>query len=231
MLEYRSTRGPNVAGTANSAEGTDPQDPNYRGNAGAGFRGPGESKLEIDKRTIKDRIKVLQTEIAALENQRQTQRNSRTRLGIPRVALVGYTNAGKSTVLNRLSKAGVLAEDMLFATLDPTTRKVRLPSRAKQGTENWNEDIGVVDIGLQEVGTAVLDVFIDDEADESIDCVTPKTYRTPLVDASRQGLRRMGMEVLLTDTVGFISKLPSNIVAAFRATVCIPYLISRASAL
>lgn len=174
MLEYRSTRGPQTGqevGMSSAAAG--------RGSEGAGFRGPGESKVEMDKRDIKERIKMLKSEISSLELQRQTQRQSRHQLGMPLVALIGYTNAGKSTILNRLSKAGVLAEDMLFATLDPTTRKIRLPGRSSSAPSPDGDDDG------------------DDAEDES----------------------RQGMELLLTDTVGFISKLPANIVAAFRATL------------
>jgi len=79
-----------------------------RGSEGAGFRGPGESKIEMDKRDIKERIKMLKSEINSLELQRQTQRQSRHQLGMPLVALIGYTNAGKSTILNRLAKAECL---------------------------------------------------------------------------------------------------------------------------
>ena len=175
MLEYRSTRGPQTGqevGMSSAAAG--------RGSEGAGFRGPGESKVEMDKRDIKERIKMLKSEINSLELQRQTQRQSRHQLGMPLVALIGYTNAGKSTILNRLSKAGVLAEDMLFATLDPTTRKIRLPGRSSTAPSPDGDRGG--DRGAE--------------------------------DESRQG-----MELLLTDTVGFISKLPANIVAAFRATL------------
>lgn len=127
------------------------------GAGGVGLRGPGESQLEIDKRLVRDRIITLQRKINAVQQQRSLHRRQRQRLGLPVVALVGYTNAGKSSLLNALTAAGVLAESMLFATLDPTTRKVRLP-------------------GLQS-------------------------------------------EVLLTDTVGFIQKLPTHLVAAFRATL------------
>lgn len=162
MLQYRSTRGPNVAESADEGQ---------RGTGGAGLRGPGESKVELDRRKIASRIETLQKEIEHLKNQRQIQRQGRTRLGAPLVALVGYTNAGKSTVLNRLTKAGVLAENMLFATLDPTTRKVCLPNRSIDTTAEGNN------------------------------------------------MAKQGMEILLTDTVGFISKFPSHIVAAFRATL------------
>ncbi len=94
---------------------------------GIGTRGPGESKLESDRRHIQRRIRSLEDELETLEKNRMTMRASRDRSGIPKVAIVGYTNAGKSTLLNRLTDAGILAEDKLFATLDPTTRKFTLP--------------------------------------------------------------------------------------------------------
>ncbi len=95
---------------------------------GIGTRGPGESKLESDKRHIRRRITALEEELEVLDKNRRTMRQSRDRSGIFKVAIVGYTNAGKSTLLNRLTDAGILAEDKLFATLDPTTRKYTLPS-------------------------------------------------------------------------------------------------------
>jgi GTPase len=129
------------------------------GAGGVGLRGPGESQLEIDKRLVRDRIITLKHKINQVQEQRSMHRKGRQRMGLPILSLVGYTNSGKSTMLNFLTRSGVLAESMLFATLDPTTRKVKLP-------------------GL-------------------------KTHP----------------EVLLTDTVGFIQKLPTHLVAAFRATL------------
>ena len=129
------------------------------GAGGVGLRGPGESQLEIDKRLVRDRIIVLKKKIDDIQKQRSIHRLGRKRTGLPVLSIVGYTNAGKSSLLNYLTRAGVMAESMLFATLDPTTRKVKLPG-----------------------------------------------YRTH-------------PEVLLTDTVGFIQKLPTNLVAAFRATL------------
>ena len=129
------------------------------GAGGVGLRGPGESQLEIDKRLVRDRIIVLKQKIDQIQKQRSMHRRGRERTGLPVLSLVGYTNAGKSTLLNYLTRAGVLSDDMLFATLDPTTRKVKLPG-----------------------------------------------YKTH-------------PEVLLTDTVGFIQKLPTNLVAAFRGTL------------
>ena len=123
---------------------------------GIGTRGPGETKLETDKRAIRKRISSLRSVIKRLKESRNTGRQKRIQSGIPVAAIVGYTNAGKSTLLNRITKAGVKEEDRLFATLDPTTRLCSLPD---------------------------------------------------------------GMEVLLTDTVGFISKLPHNLIDAFRSTL------------
>ena len=123
---------------------------------GIGTRGPGESKLESDRRHMKHRIVALEEELRTLDKNRRTMRASRDRSGIPKIAIVGYTNAGKSTLLNRLTDAGILAEDKLFATLDPTTRKFELPS---------------------------------------------------------------GESVLLTDTVGFIRKLPHHLIKAFKSTL------------
>lgn len=122
---------------------------------GIGTRGPGETKLEVDRRRIRGRISDIEKEIDNLRKHRNLHRERRKQAQIPTISLVGYTNAGKSTLLNRLTDAGVLAEDKLFATLDPTTRRITLPS---------------------------------------------------------------GREALLTDTVGFIQKLPHHLVAAFRAT-------------
>ena len=92
------------------------------------MRGPGESKLESDRRHLKRRMYALEQELKALEARRATQRKQRDKAGIMKFAIAGYTNAGKSTLLNYLTGAGILAEDKLFATLDPTTRKFRLPS-------------------------------------------------------------------------------------------------------
>jgi GTP-binding protein HflX len=123
---------------------------------GIGTRGPGESKLEIDRRRLASRISYLQNELNELEKNRQVMRASRERSTIPKACIVGYTNAGKSSLLNLLTDAGILAQDKLFATLDPTTRKFELPS---------------------------------------------------------------GISMLITDTVGFIRKLPHHLVHAFKSTL------------
>jgi GTP-binding protein HflX len=121
-----------------------------------GVRGPGETKLEIDRRRIRGRISELREEIESVREQRLIHRQQRAAQAIPVVAIVGYTNAGKSTLFNALTEAGVLAENKLFATLDPVTRHEVLPGN---------------------------------------------------------------QEVLFTDTVGFIQKLPTRLIAAFRATL------------
>jgi GTP-binding protein HflX len=123
---------------------------------GVGVRGPGETQLEVDRREISQRIAHLRGELEKVRAHRARHRSQRTRAGIPVIAIVGYTNAGKSTLLNALAQADIYAADQLFATLDPTTRRVALPS---------------------------------------------------------------GNEVLFSDTVGFIQKLPTDLVAAFRATL------------
>lgn len=94
---------------------------------GIGTRGPGESQLETDRRHLQRRVRMLERSLEELAAGRRTQRQARDRSGLPRIAIVGYTNAGKSTLLNYLTDAGILARDQLFATLDPTTRKCQLP--------------------------------------------------------------------------------------------------------
>ncbi|EGG91442.1 GTP-binding protein HflX [Lachnospiraceae oral taxon 107 str. F0167] len=123
---------------------------------GIGTRGPGEKKLEMDRRLIHERISQLKAELKKVENHRELIRKSRDENLAFNVAIVGYTNAGKSTLLNKLTDAGILAEDKLFATLDPTTRKLKLGS---------------------------------------------------------------GQEILVTDTVGFIRKLPHHLIEAFKSTL------------
>lgn len=144
QLKYRQTR---LTGFGTSMS---------RLGGGIGTRGPGEKKLEIDRRLIKNRIAQLRRELDDVVRHRELTREQRKRSGIPVAAIVGYTNAGKSTLLNKLTDAGILAEDKLFATLDPTTRSLKLPST---------------------------------------------------------------QEVLLTDTVGFIKKLPHHLIDAFRSTL------------
>ncbi len=102
-----------------------------RQGGGIGTRGPGETKLETDRRRIRERANALEAELKKLESNRLTMRASRDRAGVKKCAIVGYTNAGKSTLMNALTGAGVLAEDKLFATLDPTTRQYTLPAGSK----------------------------------------------------------------------------------------------------
>lgn len=123
---------------------------------GIGTRGPGEKKLEMDRRMIREQISKLKKELEEVKQHRKTQRKLRSSNSSPVVCIVGYTNAGKSTLLNQLTKAEVLAENMLFATLDQTTRALKLPN---------------------------------------------------------------GQNIMLTDTVGFISKLPHHLIQAFRSTL------------
>jgi len=144
QLKYRATR---LVGMRNSMS---------RLGGGIGTRGPGEKKLEMDRRLIRDRISQLNRELKEVKQSRITTRELRSKGMIPVVAIVGYTNAGKSTLLNRLTSAGVLEEDKLFATLDPTTRSLALQN---------------------------------------------------------------GQQVLFTDTVGFIRKLPHHLIEAFRSTL------------
>jgi GTP-binding protein HflX len=123
---------------------------------GINARGPGETQLEVDRRRLLRRIQKLERDLRDLAATRETQRKARRRRDVPQVALVGYTNAGKSTLLNRLTHAGVLVQDQLFSTLDPTVRRLRLPG---------------------------------------------------------------GETILLSDTVGFVRRLPHQLVEAFRSTL------------
>lgn len=144
QLKYRSTR---LVGARRSMSGI---------SYGIGMRGPGEKKLEVDRRLIRDRISELRRELDEVIKTREVTRSLRSQNNIPVVSIVGYTNAGKSTLLNYLTDAGILEADMLFATLDPTTRNLKLES---------------------------------------------------------------GQQILLTDTVGFIRKLPHHLIDAFRSTL------------
>ena len=165
QLRYRSSRLTGLGEQLSRQGGTA-----AAGGAGGGIgaRGPGEKKLETDRRHIQSRIKQLNSELKEISQSRAVSRKKRMQTGVPVIALVGYTNAGKSTLINALTSANVLAEDKLFATLDTTTRKIRLPNGT--GTSGG---VGPSD----------------------------------------------GADALITDTVGFINKLPHHLIQAFRATL------------
>jgi GTP-binding protein HflX len=167
---------------------------------GIGGRGPGETKLEIGKRRAKERVTHLETQLKELGKQREQRRRRRTRGRVPTVAIVGYTNAGKSTLLNTLTGAAVLAEDKLFATLDTRSRTLVLPDVWPHGVEDAraerHEDADVADA---QAGADAPDVG---------DAANGTTAKGTLPARS----------IVLTDTVGFIRNLPKDLFAAFRAT-------------
>ena len=152
---------------------------------GIGTRGPGESKLEVDRRRLTARMSFLQNELQELEKNRQSTRAQRDRSGITKACIVGYTNAGKSTLLNLLTNAGILAQDKLFATLDPTTRKLSLPSGidmlltdtvgfirklfADNGVIWQTAELGKVDIG----GGGTVAMYIANHNIETVDLGVP----------------------------------------------------------
>ena len=159
---------------------------------GIGGRGPGETKLEIAGRRARDRITYLEHQLRGLGQQRRQQRGRRKKTGMPTVAIIGYTNAGKSTLLNALTNAGVLAEDKLFATLDPRSRRFDLRRALAPGRTVLAFRHGTLPPPP-----------MDDPAD-----APPPLAAVPL--ESR--------DLIITDTVGFIRDLPKDLVAAFRAT-------------
>jgi GTPase len=128
-----------------------------------GLRGPGETKIETDRRRIRTRISKLKREIGEMRTARQTKRASRQRHSVPGVAIAGYTNAGKSSLLNRLTGAGVLVEDALFATLDPTTRRARgadvrhLPHELVEAFRSTLEEVAEADLLVHVVDGAHAD--------------------------------------------------------------------------
>jgi GTP-binding protein HflX len=162
---------------------------------GIGGRGPGETKLEIAGRRARDRISHLERQLRELGAQRKQRRSRRVRAGVPTVALIGYTNAGKSTLLNALTGASVIAADKLFATLDPRSRRFDLRT--------------ILDAPAN---SGVRITHVDAAADESDDSAMDEAQ---LAEAANAPPSR---EVIATDTVGFIRDLPKDLVAAFRAT-------------
>ncbi|MFO0556382.1 MAG: GTPase HflX [Polyangiales bacterium] len=162
---------------------------------GIGGRGPGETKLEIAGRRARDRISHLERQLRELGAQRRQRRSRRVRAGVPTVALIGYTNAGKSTLLNALTGASVIAVDKLFATLDPRSRRFDLRTILDAPSNNG-------------VRITHVDATADDSDDSAMD-------EAQLAEAANAPPSR---EVIATDTVGFIRDLPKDLVAAFRAT-------------
>jgi GTP-binding protein HflX len=144
---------------------------------GIGGRGPGETKLEIDRRRVRDRITALERRIEALSANRQVRRKQRNERGLPVVSIVGYTNAGKSTLLNALTDSKVLAEDVLFATLDPTSRRLRFPTEREvivTDTVGFIRDlpedlVNAFRATLEELGDADLLLHVVDASDPRID--------------------------------------------------------------
>jgi GTP-binding protein HflX len=168
---------------------------------GIGGRGPGETRLEIAGRRARDRISHLERQLQELGLQRRQRRSRRVRAHVPSIALIGYTNAGKSTLLNALTGASVLAEDKLFATLDPRSRRFDL--RALLGASS--DGLRITRSG--ELRTEPPDASGGAETTDTLDPTPPPSFAPP---ASR--------EVVATDTVGFIRELPKDLLAAFRAT-------------
>jgi len=144
---------------------------------GIGGRGPGETKLEIDRRRVRDRITALERRIEALSSNRQVRRKQRNERGLPIISIVGYTNAGKSTLLNALTDSKVLAENVLFATLDPTSRRLRFPTEREviiTDTVGFIRDlpedlVNAFRATLEELGDADLLLHVVDAADPRLD--------------------------------------------------------------
>lgn len=183
-----------------------------RQRGGIGHRGgPGERQIELDRRMIDEKIRRLKERLHKVERQRATRRRSRTRGSLPLVSLIGYTNAGKSTLFNRISRAGAYAADQLFATLDPLTRRVRL---APQGN---------VDAAGRPGGVRADDV--PETAGSASDEAAAPTPDSPESSQGPQSLQdhyqrpMLAPEILLSDTVGFVRELPHGLIAAFRATL------------
>ncbi len=159
---------------------------------GIGGRGPGETKLEVDRRRVKQRIGALERELKGLKKGRRERRKKRGRAGLPVISIIGYTNAGKSTLLNRLTGSDVLAENRLFATLDPTTRKIRLP----EGTQALFADtVGFIRNMPKDIKTAFKST-LEELEDASlflhvVDASSP--YRREEIAAVEDILEEMGL--------------------------------------
>ena len=164
-----------------------------RQKGGIGLRGPGETQLETDRRLLNERVKVLKGRLAKVRRQREQGRAQRGKSGIHTVALVGYTNAGKSSVLNRLTDAGVLAEDRLFATLDATTRKLSLPGGEKLFLTDTVGFVRKLPTQLVEAFKSTLDVVIDaDLLLHVVDASAPDVQGN--IDAVRRTLHAIGAQ-------------------------------------
>jgi GTP-binding protein HflX len=160
---------------------------------GIGTRGPGETRLEVDRRRIMRRIEKLERDLKDLQRTRLTQRKGRSRSGLASVVIVGYTNAGKSTLLNALTRAGVLAEDRLFATLDPTTRRLSLPGGEPVLLTDTVGFIRQLPHGLIESFKSTLEVA--SEADMLVHVVDgSSTYPEHQITAVREVLAEIGAD-------------------------------------
>ena len=160
---------------------------------GIGTRGPGETRLEVDRRRIMRRITKLEQDLVALRHTRQTQRKSRGRSGLASVVIVGYTNAGKSTLLNSLTRAGVLVEDRLFATLDPTTRRLSLPGGEPVLLTDTVGFIRQLPHGLIESFKSTLEIAA--EADMLVHVVDASAvHPEQQITAVREGLAEIGAD-------------------------------------